>query len=82
MKPTKKSLKKLSFNSETISSLNNEELKAIKGGDGFVVVDPSTEFFGSRLTCFQTRSDRGCTSHTKCTRNSDGTGGGTILCID
>ncbi|WP_095069456.1 hypothetical protein [Tenacibaculum jejuense] len=70
----KKTLKKLSLEKENFYVLGAEESQKIQGG-----------LFKSRFICTQTKSDRGCTSHTRCTRkDKDGKNkqGFTILCID
>ena len=67
-------LKKLELKKNSMSKLSLNEMKEVNGG-----------LFGSRVTCFGTNADVGCTSHTRCNkRNDDGTHSGTvtILCID
>lgn len=54
-----KKLKKLELKKEKFYEMNKNEQASTKGG-----------LFGSRVTCFQTKSDRGCTSHTRCTRRT------------
>jgi len=64
-----KKLKKLDFNSTEISNLTADESKNVSGG-----------LFKSRVLCFSSNEDNGCTSHTRC--NDDSEAGVTIFCVE
>lgn len=51
-----KKLKKLMLKKKEISGLTAEEMEKVTGG-----------LLGSRMMCLQTKADRGCTKHTRCT---------------
>lgn len=73
----KRSLNKLSLNKEKMTTLSQESLSAIVGGEG---IDPDTSvgIADSRILCLASKAS-GCTAHSSvCRKESNGT---VILCV-
>ena len=75
----KRSLNKLSLNKEKVTTLSQENLANIVGGDSIDPVggDTSVGIADSRILCFASKSP-GCTTHSSvCDKKSEG---GVLLC--
>lgn len=73
----KRSLNKLSLNKEKMTTLSQEDLSTIVGGD--IIGGPSNPGIAdSRILCFASKAS-GCTTHSSvCKKEGNGT---VILCI-